>query len=45
MYTGAMSFGSDATYRGSFVGNKFDGFGRYEWPDGAAYEGLWRENK
>lgn len=42
---GEMTFSSDASYRGSFEGNKFHGFGRYEWNDGAAYEGGWRENK
>ncbi|CAM9281202.1 unnamed protein product [Sphacelaria rigidula] len=42
---GVMSFGSNATYRGSFVENKFNGFGTYTWPDGAVYEGYWRDNK
>ncbi len=42
---GEMTFFSDASYRGSFKGNKFHGFGRYEWNDGATYEGGWRENK
>lgn len=44
-YTGEMVFSSAASYRGSFGGNKFHGFGRYEWNDGATYEGGWRENK
>lgn len=44
-FTGEMVFSSDASYRGSFEGNKFHGFGRYEWNDGATYEGGWRENK
>lgn len=43
--TGEMVFSSDASYQGSFEGNKFHGFGRYEWIDGATYEGGWRENK
>lgn len=42
---GEMAFSSDASYRGSFKCNKFHGFGRYEWNDGATYEGGWRENK
>lgn len=45
MSTGEMVFSSDAIYRGSFEGNKFHGAGRYEWNDGATYEGDWRENK
>ncbi|CAN0530124.1 unnamed protein product, partial [Ectocarpus sp. 8 AP-2014] len=43
--SGEMIFSSDASYRGSFAGNKFHGEGRYEWNDGATYEGGWRENK
>ena len=31
-------------YKGSFVDNKRDGFGRHFWPDGFEYEGEWKND-
>ena len=31
-------------YKGWFVGNKREGFGRHVWPDGAEYEGEWKND-
>ena len=38
-------FKNGAVYSGEWLGSMKCGFGIQKWPDGARYEGMWRENK
>ena len=35
------TFKSGAVYHGQWIGNKRDGYGSQEWPDGARYDGTY----
>jgi hypothetical protein len=38
---GRFQFASGAVYMGAWLANKYEGFGRYTWPDGKHYEVGW----
>lgn len=42
---GTVKFSSGASYEGTFYENRFDGQGKYCWPDGSWYEGQWRHDR
>lgn len=45
---GSGSFTHTSTgckYEGDFLNGKFDGIGKYFWPDGSIYEGEFKESK
>ena len=38
-------FKNGAVYHGQWLGNEKHGYGVQNWPDGARYEGMWKNNK
>ncbi len=40
-----FQFSSAAIYTGDWVGQKREGHGKIEFPDGASYDGEWKENR
>lgn len=42
---GTLKFSSGAKYSGTFHENRFDGSGKYQWPDGSWYDGQWRYDR
>ena len=39
------TFKTGATYDGEWIGGFRDGYGVQKWPDGAQYEGQWKDNR
>jgi hypothetical protein len=39
------TFKTGATYLGQWIGGFRDGYGKQVWPDGACYEGYWKDNR